>query len=73
VLCRPLTEATEQAGKHWVSELEGSRLILWSNQWQRVERVAATLRHEHPESFRPYSVPSRNGTVKAYWAFTKVV
>ena len=38
-----------------------------------MERVAAALRHEHPESFRPYSVPSRNGTVKAYWAFTKVV
>jgi hypothetical protein len=73
VLCRPLTEAIEQAGKHWVSELEGSRLILWSDEWQRVERVAAALRHEHPESFRPYSVPSRNGTVKAYWAFTKVV
>jgi hypothetical protein len=73
VLCRPLTEAIEQAGKHWVSELEGSRLILWSDEWQRVERVAAALRHEHPESFRPYSVPRRNGTVKAYWAFTKVV
>ena len=73
VLCRPLTEAIEQVGKHWVSELEGSRLILWSGEWQRVERVATTLRHEHPESFRPYSVPARNGTAKTYWAFTKVV
>lgn len=73
VLCRPLTEAIEQAGKHWVSELDVSRLILWSDQWQRVERVAAALRHEHPESFCLHSVPSRNGTVKFCWAFTKVV
>lgn len=62
VLYRPLTEAIEQASKHWVSELEGSRLTLWSDAWQRVERVATTLRDEHPESFRPYSVPSRNGS-----------
>lgn len=73
VLSRPLTELIEQSGKHWVSEIERSRLILWDDQWQRVEQVAATLKQNHPESFRPYSVQCRNGTVKACWAFTKVV
>jgi hypothetical protein len=75
VLCRPLTELIEQSGKHWVSELEKTRLILWE------DRVAGggsgggrALRQEHPESFRPdYTVRGRNGTVKSYWAFTKVV
>jgi hypothetical protein len=73
VLCRPLTELIEQSGKHWVSELEHSRLILWKDQWQPVGRVADALRQEHPESFRPYTVRGRNGTVTSYWAFTKVV
>lgn len=73
VLCRPLTELIEQSGKHWVSELEHSRLILWKDQWQPVGRVADALRQEHPESFRHYIVRGRNGTVTSYWAFTKVV
>jgi hypothetical protein len=73
VLCRPLTELIEQSGKHWVSELEKTRLILWDNQWQAVGAVANGLRRDHPESFRPYTVRGRNGTVKDYWAFTKVV
>lgn len=56
VLCRPLTELIEQSGKHWVSELEHSRLILWGHQWQPVGRVAGALRHSanyRPETVRP--------------------
>jgi hypothetical protein len=62
VLCRPLTELIEQSGKHWVSELEKTRLILWEHQWQSVGAVANVLRREHPESFRPggVSVPLSN-------------
>jgi hypothetical protein len=68
-----LTRFLERAGKHWVSEVECSRHIQWYGQWQRVDTVAATLRQEHPESFRPVTVRGRNGEYKQYWTFTKVV
>jgi len=35
--------------------------------------VAAELKHEHPESFRPITVQCRNGEKKPYWAFTKTI
>jgi hypothetical protein len=73
VLTLELTQVIEAAGKHWVSEIECSRLILWNGQWYRVERVAAQLRGEHPESFRPVQVRCRNGEVKQFWAFTKTI
>jgi hypothetical protein len=73
VLSRPLTELIEASGKHWVSEIESSRLILWQEQWQRVDGVAQRLRLEHPESFRPKVVTGRNGQKRAIWAFTKTV
>jgi hypothetical protein len=68
-----LTRFLERAGKHWVSEVECARHIQWYGQWQRVDTVAATLRQEHPESFRPVTVRGRNGESKQYWVFTKVV
>ena len=58
---------------NWVSEIECSRHILWNDQWQRVDGVAASLRREHPESFRPLQVRNRKGKVQEYWAFTKCV
>jgi len=73
LLTLELTRFIEGAGKHWVSELESSRHIQWQGQGRRVATVAATLRHEHPESFRPVRVRCRNGDTKQYWAFTKVV
>jgi hypothetical protein len=73
VLSRPLTALIEASGKHWVSEIESSRLILWQGQWQRVDAVAATLRQEHPKSFVAKAVTCRNGQKKMIWAFTKVV
>jgi hypothetical protein len=73
VLSLELTQVIEAAGKHWVSEIECSRLILWNGQWCRVERVAEQLRAEHPESFRPVQVRCRNGEVKQFWAFTKTI
>jgi hypothetical protein len=72
VLTVDLTRLIEQRGKHWVSELECSRHINWHGQWRRVDLVAAELRGQHPESFRPVTVSCRNGTVKPYWVFTKV-
>ncbi|WP_206054849.1 hypothetical protein [Nitrosococcus wardiae] len=59
VLSFPLTQFIEQQGKHWVSELESSRLIQWQGQWRRVDEIAAELRQHHPESFRPCKVTSR--------------
>jgi hypothetical protein len=73
VLTLELTQLIEASGKHWVSEIECSRLILWNRQWQRVDAVATELRQEHPESFRPRQVRSRNGEVKSSWAFTKTL
>ncbi len=73
VLSRPLTEVIEASGKHWVTEVECSRNIMWHGQWQRVDRVAARLKTEHPESFRHKLVRCRNGEQRDIWAFTKVV
>lgn len=73
VLTLELTQLIESSGKHWVSEIESSRLILWSDKWCRIDAVATQLRTEHPESFRPLSVRCRNGEVKQFWAFTKTV
>jgi DDE superfamily endonuclease len=73
VLTLELTRLIESKGKHWVSELESSRLILWQDHWRRLDEVATELRQHHPESFRKVSVRCRNGERKECWAFTKTV
>jgi hypothetical protein len=73
VLSRPLTSLIEASGKHWVSEIERTRLILWKDQWQPVQQVAQQLKQEHSESFRHQKVRCRNGEIREIWAFTKVV
>src|SRR3954469_8442597 len=73
VLTLELTRLIESKGKHWVSELESSRLILWQDQWRRIDEVATELRQQHPESLRPVAVRCRNGETKQFWALTKSV
>jgi hypothetical protein len=73
VLTLDLTQLIESKGKHWVSEIESSRLILWQDEWRRVDEVAMELRQQHPESFRRVIVRCRNGEKKEFWAFTKTV
>ena len=73
VLSRPLTEVIEESGKHWVTEIERSRNIMWNGQWQRVDHTAEELKANHPESFRHKLVRCRNGEQREIWAFTKVV
>jgi hypothetical protein len=73
VLTLALTEAIEQAGKHWVSEIEKNRNINWQGSWTRVDVIAEELRIISPSSFRHCQVKGRNGTTKSFWAFTKVV
>ena len=73
VLSRPLTRKIESSGKHWVTEVEKSRNIMWGGQWQRVDEVEKKLRTEHSDSFRHKLVRCRNGKLKEIWAFTKVV
>jgi len=73
VLTLELTRLIESKGKHWVSELESSRHILWQDQWRRIDEVATELSQTHPESFRPVSVRCRNGATKQFWAFSKCV
>jgi len=63
----------ERAGNHWVRERESARHIPWAGQWRRVEESAATIRQEHPESFRPVRVRCRHGDTTPFWGFTKVV
>ena len=64
VLTLELTRGIESVGKHWVSEVECSRHIQWQGQWRRVDAVAAELRRDHPESFRPVRVRGRNGDLE---------
>ncbi len=73
VLTVKLTRLIESKGKHWVSEIESSRLILWQEHWRRVDEVATELRQQHPESFRRVHVRCRNGEKKEFWSFTKTV
>ncbi|MDJ0708534.1 MAG: hypothetical protein QNJ46_35150 [Leptolyngbyaceae cyanobacterium MO_188.B28] len=73
VLTCPLTTLIESAGKHWVSEIESTRLILWKDQWTQVQKVAKQLKQTHPESFRHKRVRCRNGEIREIWAFSKVV
>ena len=73
LLTLDLTREIEGRGKHWVSEVEGSRHLQWLGQWRRVDEIARELRIAHPESFRPVQVRCRNGETKSCWAFTKVV
>lgn len=73
VLTIELTRLIESKGKHWVSELESSRHILWHDQWRRIDEVAKELREQHPESFRKVLVRCRHGEQKEFWAFTKTV
>ena len=73
VLTIELPRLIESKGKHWVSELESSRHILWQEQWQRIDEVAVRLQKMHPESFRKVTVRCRNGEQKDFWAFTKSV
>jgi hypothetical protein len=73
VLTVELTRVIESKGKHWVSEIESSRLILWHEAWRRVDEVAREVRHQQPESFRRVLVRCRTGAQKEFWAFTKTV
>lgn len=73
LLTLDLAREIEARGKHWVSEVEGSRHIQWLGQWRRVDEIARELRSAHPESFRLLQVRSRNGEMTSFWAFTKVV
>ena len=73
VLTLELTRLIEGKGKHWVSEVESSRHILWQDQWRRIDEVATEFRQRHPESFRRVQVRCRNGERKEFWAFTKSV
>ena len=52
ILHLDLCQFIEGCGKHWVSELECSRNILWQGRWHRIEEVAVELRRSHPEGFR---------------------
>jgi hypothetical protein len=73
VLSYLLTTLIESVGKHWVSEVEKTRLVLWDGQWQQVQALAQHLRQEHPESFRFKKVRCRNHEMREIWAFSKVV
>ncbi len=73
VLTVQLTQLIESKDKHWVSEIECNRNILWQGKWRRVDQVAYELRNSHPESFRPVTVKCRDGEKKQFWAFTKTI
>jgi hypothetical protein len=73
VLSLPLTTLIESVGKHWVSEIEKTRLILWNGKWMQVQAVAEHLRQTHPDSFRHKQVRCRNQEIREVWTFSKVI
>jgi hypothetical protein len=73
VLSHPLTTLIELVGKHCVSELEKTRLILWNGQWQQVQTIAEGLKQAHRESFQSKMVRCRNNEIREIWFFSKVV
>lgn len=73
VLSLELTRFIEEHHKHWVSEIECSRLIQWQGQWRQIGAIATELREDHRESFRSIQVRCRNGEEKSFWVFTKTV
>jgi hypothetical protein len=73
VLSHPLTTLIESCDKHWVSEIEKTRLIVWHGQWQQVQGVAEDLKQDHPESFQHKTVRCRNNEIREIWVFSKVV
>ena len=66
LLTLALAREIEARGKHWVSEVEGSRHIQWLGQWRRVDEVARALRQSHPKGFRPLQVRCRHGETKSF-------
>jgi hypothetical protein len=73
ILHLDLCQFIEGCGKHWVSELECSRNILWQGRWRRIDEVAVELRRSHPESFRRLTYCTRTGDEKTCWVFSKAV
>ena len=73
VLTVNVTRSIASVGKHWGSDIEGSRHRQGQGHWRRVNAVVAALRQAPPESLRCITVRCRNGATKPFWAFTKVV
>lgn len=73
VLNLELVRLIESYDKHWVSELEISRNVLWQGKWTRIDEVEQWLKENSPKSFRQYSVKLRAGNVQDYWVFSKVL
>ncbi len=73
VLNLKLAQSIESSGKHWVSEIECNRNVMFQGQWLRADAIDANLREKHPESYRRVEVKCRNGESKVFWVFTKGV
>jgi hypothetical protein len=68
VCAAELTQVIEQSGKHWVSEVACNRSVLWSNQWRRIDAVAADLGQSSRHAFRCYEIRQRNGEQKTVYS-----
>lgn len=73
VLTLPLTRFIKSCDKHWVSEIECSRYIQWRGEWKKADEIDKKLKTDPQQSFRQILVKCRNGEIKEFWAFTKVV
>jgi hypothetical protein len=73
VIALDLTRFIESCGKHWVSEVEKNRKVMWRGKWYRADELCDLLKRCHPEGFRKSRVRCRNGEIKDYWTFTQVV
>ena len=72
VLHLELVRLIESYDKHWVSELEISRNVLWQGKWKRIDEVSQSLKDNSAKSFRHHNVKLRTGNFQDYWVFSKV-
>jgi len=73
LLTPEIAKLIENAGKHWVGQLEGRCFIQWEGPWRRLEQVAAKLRQESPQGFRAVLVSCTDGTSKMVRIFSRTV
>lgn len=67
VLNLDFQQMIEARNKHWTSELEASRHINWKGDWRRIDKVAAELKEQQPQSFRRVEYQTRSGEIKVCW------
>ena len=73
VLTLELTRLIESKGKHWVSELESSRHILWQEEWRRIDEVARSYDRNIRRVFAESACDVATGSRKSFGPLPKPI